>query len=115
MTGDEPVWEIEEGFWCKGLDFYEAHLAPDAVMAFPLPVGILEGDAILDAVDGSTRWEGVLMADRVLRKSGDTCVLIYRATGTREGTDAYTATCTSTYVREDDGWRLLVHHQTPVG
>jgi hypothetical protein len=32
---------------------------------------------------------------------------------TREGTD-YEAVFNSTYVREDGGWRLALHQQTPV-
>lgn len=42
-----------------------------------------------------------------------TVTVAYRARATRDGSPTYSAYCTSTCVRIQDGWRLVQHQQTP--
>lgn len=83
-------------------------------MTFPDPIGILKGEAILEGLKGAPRWEAVEMEERTALKVGDTLVLAYRATGRRKGSAPYVALCSSTYVFQDQAWKLISHQQTPV-
>ena len=111
---DEPdFWEVERGFWLEGAPRFRAWMAKNCVMVFPPPVGIMTRDAILDAVDHMPRWDDVtLSATTLSRVAADAVVLAYHAEGTRTGQAPYRVTCTSTYHRGPDGWRLIQHQHT---
>lgn len=110
---DDP-WQPEKAFWLDGSEFYRDNLAPDAVMVFPEPAGILSGEAIISALKGAARWDVVEMAERGILQTGETLILTYRATGLRGDAAPYHALCSSTYVRSGVGWLLLCHQQTPL-
>ena len=111
---ETTFWEVERGFWLEGAPRFRAWMAKDCVMAFPSPVGIMTGEAILDAVDRMPRWDDVaLSATTFSRVAADAVVLAYRAEGKRAGQDPYRVYCTSTYHRGPDGWRLIQHQHTP--
>ena len=109
------IWDTEQSFWLDGPAFYATHMVPAAQMVFPAPVGILKGEERLGGLDGAPRWDSVEMDERTEATVGDTRVLAYRATGRRGGDAPYLALCSSSYVRQDDGWKLISHQQTPVG
>jgi hypothetical protein len=90
-------------------------MAADALMVFPPPAGILKDEAIVDGLRQGPRWRSVEMTETAETTAGDAVVLAYRAVGQRDGAEPYTAYCSSTYVRGEDGWKLLGHQQTPVG
>lgn len=114
MTVEQTLWTIEKRLWLEGAEFYEAYLAPDAVMVFPFPAGILRGDAIISGLTNGPRWHEIEMSDQNCRREGVTAVLSYRARAWRGKDDpAYEALCASTYLRDGDDWRLMVHQQTP--
>lgn len=112
MTEPE-FWELEEGFWKNGPEYYLSRMANGAVMIFPEPTGILTGKAILDALETGPRWSSVLIDDRTIARDDNTVVLAYRARGIRDAGAPCFATCSSTYVGDGTIWRLLSHHQTP--
>ena len=101
---------------------------PSCVMV--LAGSVLQGEAILNGMDTAPRWDGVQMTDRhgvetedaVVPFLGqgmnaafeDCVVLAYRAAATRKGA-AYAALCSSTWVRQAEGWQLIQHQQTPEG
>jgi hypothetical protein len=96
---DAFAWTMEERFWTGGIAHYGAALHLDCVMAFPAPVGIMSGSAILDSLAGAPRWSEVTFADRAMARIGEgALVLGYRARAIRPGTQPYEAFCTSTYV-----------------
>ncbi|MDO5657177.1 MAG: nuclear transport factor 2 family protein [Paracoccus sp. (in: a-proteobacteria)] len=111
---DDP-WPTEKAFWLDGAGFYRDNLAPDAVMVFPEPVGILSGEAIIAALEGAARWDAVEITQRGALRSGETLILTYHATGQRGDAAPYRALCSSTYGRVGSRWLLLCHQQTPVG
>lgn len=106
------VWTIEHGLWLGRAEFYADHMAPDAIMVFPAPTGILHGDAIIAGMEGAPPWTRVEMDDRVQRIDGDVAVIAYRATGHRDDAPPYRVRCGSTYIRTDR-WRIAAHQQTP--
>lgn len=104
-------WALEENFWLEGPAFYRAHMTRDAEMWFPDRPGALKGQKILDALENTPRWEGVVFDHQKLEVADDRITLRYHATARRDGQDDYTAHCTTTYVREPDGLKLAEHHQ----
>lgn len=113
----KALWQLEEQFWLGSADFYSATLAPDALMVLPQPAGTLDRAATISAIRSGNRWHDVSFEDRHLVPVGTSAaVLAYVASAHRDTSDpAYVAQCTSTYVREDVRWLLVVHHQAPVG
>lgn len=114
MTDTPAIWLTEQSFWLDGPAFFERSMAPEALMVFPAPVGILQGRMILDGLAGAPRWQSVALSDRHMVSRGDTLALAYRATGQRKGDTPYSALCSSTYCRSDDRWMLIAHQQTPL-
>jgi hypothetical protein len=114
MDFDE-LWDAERRFWLDGPDFYDENMAADALMVFPPPVGILRGEAIIAGLRQGPRWSSIEMTETAQTALADTVVLAYRARGQRDGAAPYIASCSSTYVRDGGGWKLLAHQQTPVG
>jgi hypothetical protein len=105
---------MEERFWLDGAEAARTRIADDAVMIFPYPTGILQGEATLEGMKGAPRWRTVRMDDRVFTRRGDVAVLAYRVSAEREGDPIYRALCASTYVDDGGTWRLVSHQQTPL-
>ena len=113
MTDQTDLWQLEESFWLGGAETFRSTMADGAVMVFPYPAGILQGDGIADSVARAPRWRSVLMSERRINLRGNVAVLAYKAEAEREGAPIQTMLCASTYVREEGGWRLVSHQQTP--
>ncbi len=114
MTADDTLWELEERFWTHGADNSRHTTARNAVVVFPYPAGILQGDALWQEPDVAQRWRTVVMSDRHLSRTGDVAVLAYRVSAERSAMPIYEALCTSTYLQDDGAWLRLVHQQTPI-
>lgn len=112
-TGRDLV-QIEHRLWVGGADVYEEHLAEDALLVFPDPVGVLDRAATLAALTGP-RWREVRFDDvRTQRLGADVATLSYAATATREGeSEPYRTRASSVYARVDGRWRLALHQQSP--
>ncbi|MFT6457051.1 MAG: hypothetical protein ACJARR_002758 [Pseudophaeobacter arcticus] len=54
------LWDMEEHFWTSGADHARATTADNAVMIFPYPPGILQGDQIWTHLKQSTGWRSVV-------------------------------------------------------
>jgi hypothetical protein len=107
------LWTIEEALWLEGNDAYRSHMADECLMLFG-SMGILEGAEIIATLENAPRWASVDMNDRHMAVNGQTTVIAYQAVGRREGADPYQALCSSTYVRQDGGWKIVQHQQTPL-
>ena len=103
-------WADEEAWWTLGTAEARRRAHPSCVMAFAH--GVLQGEAIFAALDAAPRWQEVVMTDRRVVEGEDAVVLAYRARARRNGEAPYEAFCTSTWVRQNDGWRLIQHQQT---
>lgn len=115
MDHEQQLWELETQFWLGGVEFYERRLCADARMVFPPPAGVLDRAATLQSVRGA-RWRKVsLDARHLVMPAQHVAVLAYQARAERDQASAYAAQCSSAYVLGADGWRLALHHQTPLG
>lgn len=116
MDDRETLLALEEAFWhaAGDRDAYEQNLAGDAVHVFP-GWGVTDREATLASVAGADPWETVSIEDpRFVALGADVAAIVYEAHATRSGGRAYTAAMTSVYRREDSGWKLVVHQQTPL-
>lgn len=105
-------WADEEAWWTMGAAEARRRMHPSCLMVFPQ--GVMQGEAILAALDAAPRWQSVAMTDRRALETGDLVVLTYRADAERNGRP-YSALCSSTWLRQDGDWRLVQHQQSPVG
>jgi Domain of unknown function (DUF4440) len=112
---DDEAWRLEELFWTGGANRYRSKLDPNCVMAFPDPVGVMTGEAIIQSLQDAPRWSSVIMREQVIRHAGDDIIILgYHAEGRRDGGGSYRAYCTSTYRFDERGWKLVQHQQTPI-
>lgn len=107
------LWDLEERFWTSGADSARSSTAKNAVMIFPYPPGILQGDLIWKHVTQNTGWRTVEMKDRSVAKNDAVAVLAYLVIAEKPGSPIYEALCASTYLLDDSGWLRLSHQQTP--
>lgn len=111
---DETLWDLEERFWTGGLDSARATTAKNAVMIFPYPAGILQGDQIWSRLKPGTSWRSIEMADRSAVRRGALAVLAYRVLAETADVPIYEALCASTYLLDEDEWRRMSHQETPI-
>ena len=114
MALHEELLELEHGFWdaAGDGDFYRRHMAEDGLLL--IPFGILDKEATVAAVEDAAPWTSHQVQDlTVLVHGGAAATLCYRAEADRGG-DVFRAAIASTYRREGEHWRLVVHQQTPL-
>lgn len=115
MTDKDDLWALEERFWTDGADSARTLTAKGAVVVFPYPAGILQGNAVWGDEAVAQRWRSVEISERLVTLKNDIAVLAYHVSAERAGTPIYEALCTSTYLRDDDKWLRMAHQQTPAG
>jgi len=108
------LWDMEEHFWTNGADSARATTATNAVMVFPYPPGILQGDQIWNHLRERTGWRSVQMAERRVTRCGGIAILSYRVSAEKADVPIYKALCASTYLHDEDIWIRISHQQTPV-
>ena len=106
------LWNIEENFWTSGAESARATTATNAVMVFPYPPGILQGDQIWDHLRQRIGWRSVLLAERRVTRCGDIAILTYRVSAEKADVPIYKALCSSTYINDDHTWLRISHQQT---
>ena len=119
MTAGLDPTQLEQDGWAAlskgtGADFYRNVLADDALMV--LPNGVMGRDATIEAFLTAPQWTEFKLDDVQEVTIGPDAVLVtYRATASRGGDEPrYEALMSSVYRRTVDGWRLVLHQQTPV-
>ncbi|MBD3624856.1 MAG: hypothetical protein HUJ24_05650 [Rhodobacteraceae bacterium] len=105
---------MEEHFWTSGADNARATTATNAVMVFPYPPGILQGDQIWTHLRERTGWRSVVMAERRVTRCRDVAILTYRVSAEKPDVLIHKALCASTYLNDDDTWLRISHQQTAV-
>jgi Domain of unknown function (DUF4440) len=116
MPSLDELLALEEGFWraAGSREAYAAHLADDAIHVFPGWGATTDNDRVLQAVETVDPWETFSIDDPTLVKLGEgAAALVYTAHARRAGQDEYVAAMTSVYRLADDGWKLVIHQQTP--
>ena len=117
MSLRDELLGLEEGFWraAGSREAYTAHLADDAVHLFPGWGLTTDNERVLEAVDGVSPWETFSIDDvTVVELGAGAAALVYTARARREGEEEYVAAMTSVYRRDDGGWKLVIHQQTPL-
>ncbi|MCO6381411.1 hypothetical protein [Oceanicola sp. 502str15] len=105
---------MEQHFWTNGADNVRDTTAANAVMIFPHPPGILQGDQIWTHLRDRTGWRSVVMSERRVTRCGDITFLTYRASADKTDLPTYKALCASSYLKDDDKWLRMSHQQTAV-
>ena len=116
MSTLDELLALEEGFWraAGSRDAYAAHLADDAVHVFPGWGATTDNERVLQAVEAVEPWETFSIDDPRLVDLGEgAAALVYTAHARRAGRDEYVAAMTSVYRRAANGWKLVIHQQTP--
>lgn len=108
------LWDMEEHFWTSGADTARATTATNAVMVFPYPPGILQGDQIWTHLRDRTGWHSVVMSERRVTRHHDIAILTCRVSAEKPDMPIYKALCASTYLNDDDTWLRISHQQTAV-
>ena len=111
----EVLWDMEERFWTSGADSARATTATNAVMIFPYPPGILQGDHIWDHLARNTGWRSVKLAQRRVTLCGDIAIITYRVSAEKMDVPIHEALCASTFLHDEDKWLRVSHQQTPIG
>ena len=114
MQADEDLWRLEESLWTSGRDSARAITASGAIMVYPYPLGILQGDAALAHLPADTGWRLIEMAERNVTRQGAVVVLAYRVRAQKDDTPIHEALCASTWFNDAGRWLRLSHQQTPV-
>ena len=95
-----------------GAAFYADLMADDGLMVFPGSV-MTKPEAIA-AIASAQPWSSFELRELRVTSGNDVATVAYEASALR-GDAAYEATMTSTYVRRDGRWRLILHQQSPAG
>ncbi|MRX51774.1 DUF4440 domain-containing protein [Paracoccus sp. S-4012] len=109
----ENRWKAEEAWWTGSTAEARRHTHPAAIMVFAH--AILQGPEIFASLERAPRWTAVTLTDRRATESEDCTVLAYLARARRADGGTYEARCSSTWVRQEAGWRLIQHQQTRPG
>jgi len=122
LTKDEAHFiELERGFWLSDDAFCREHLADNALMVFPRPVGMVGREQIVVMAETATRispelkWAHVEINDvRVSRLSSDVTLILYHAEARHsESEPPYLVSICSVYTNQEGRWKLAFHQQTP--
>lgn len=92
--------------------FYDRILDEHPLMLLPGGMVLDDRRTIVESMSG-TPWSRYTLEDeRCVRPSADVGVVTYAAVADRGGS-SYSALMSSVYVRRPDGWKLVLHQQTP--
>lgn len=112
---DNRVWNFEESLWTGDADQYRALIDDECVMVLPEQPFVLTGAQAIEAVADTPRWTGVTFSEQqIMRPQEGLIAIAYKAVARREGSEGYTAHCTTTMRRiAHEEWRVVQHQQTP--
>lgn len=110
---EQKGWRALSSSGEAAAEFYERVLDGAVVMLLPGGMVLDERPAIVQSMSGQP-WAAYELEDlRVLQPTPDTGVVTYGVVAQREGASDYSALMSSVYVRREDGWKLVLHQQTP--
>jgi hypothetical protein len=111
---EKQGWRALSSEGDAGRRFYRSILRDDAVMLFPGGFR-LEGKQEILASLAAQPWQSwQIEAAQVIALTENASALAYRVTARRQGSEPYVALVSSTYVRSEGEWKLVLHQQTPV-
>lgn len=114
----EELLELERRGWAAlssdgGRAFYASILHAEALMLFPGGLRLEGKEAILESLEARP-WASFEIDEATAIELGPGAgVLAYRVAAARAGAAPYRALISSTYVRVNGAWNLILHQQTP--
>jgi uncharacterized protein YchJ len=112
-TIEDKLYELEQGFWTGGSDFYRKHLDDMCLTVFPEMTALLDREKIAQQV-GDTRWRDLVMTRKgYLSLSADFAIISYEASA-RKADRSYRALVSSGYIQRGKDWKMAFHQQTPL-
>lgn len=112
LTLERDAWGALSTSGDAAAEHYETNLADEILMLLPGGLVVDERRAVIDSMRGEPWQDFEISDERVLQLGDHAAVVAYRAVAHRAG-QRYEALFNSTYVRQDGGWRLALHQQTP--
>jgi hypothetical protein len=117
----EELFELEQAGWralssdpSQAIAFYGTLLDDTVIMLLPAGLRLTDRTEILRTMAGPP-WSRYELSDpHVLVLGRDAAVVTYTVTAQREPAAPYAALVSTSYVRRPQGWRLVVHQQTPI-
>jgi hypothetical protein len=114
MSLQDELLKNEKRLWMEGPDAYRKHISPKCLIAFPAMAGVMTNETVARTVADGPRWnEPEIEVEGLLSLTPEIAILTYRARATMDGRDPYSAIVSSGYEKQDDGWKLFFHQQTP--
>ena len=86
-------------------------MADEGLMVFPGLV--MDKQASLATIRDVAPWLSFQLSDFRITVTDAVGLVTYTAVGQRSGKPKYEAVMSSVYVRRSDGWKLLLHQQSP--
>ena len=103
---------LERRLWLDGPSAFETVMAPDCVMVFPEPVGILDRSDVLASLDRFARWDSVELDSPEWRQPAPNVALLSYQARAKRGESPYNALCSSAYILEGRAWLIVLHQHT---
>lgn len=114
----DELLDLENAGWrslCDGAgsDFYGSIMTPAARMVLAGGT-VMSRDEVIEALVDAPPWSSYAIDDPVIMPiANDSVLLTYTGTGRRDDGDDFTGIMSSTYVRDESGWKLAHYQQTP--
>ena len=110
---DDRIWTFEEGLWTGDAEHYQQCVDEGVVMILPQPPYVHAGQAAIDAVKATPRWDELELSERTVSRPQEGLIVIgYRARASR-GDERYEAYCSSTYRwLSHEHWHVVQHSQS---
>ncbi|MDF1500977.1 MAG: nuclear transport factor 2 family protein [Anaerolineales bacterium] len=117
----DDILELERHGWQAlsaggdaGKMFYEHILREDALMLFPGGMRIQGRQQILESLGGRPWASFEILEPELIDLTPKAKTIVYRVEARREAAPLYEAHISSTYVFEDETWKLVLHQQSQV-
>jgi hypothetical protein len=106
-------WQALSSDGSAAHEFYDRVLDDDPIMLLPGGLVLDQRSHVLASMSGAP-WKSFELEDLDARiVNDDVGIVTYRAIAERRGRGEYVALMASVYVRRADGWKLVLHQQTP--
>ncbi len=115
MSDLDTIWEQERRCWVGGKSYYQEIITEASVYAFPPPMGIFSGAGFVDQMGEDGPCVSVEFKNKNSREFGEAIVLVYEGIGKSADGSLRKSNCSTVWERSVGGWKLAVHHQTPIG
>ena len=110
------LWKIERRVWLKGPQACAKHIHTEALVTPPPPFPTQRAWILFNRAESIRPFDDVAMDARAFTKVGNTLSLTYLASARHKRfSDLYYARCTTTYLLEDECWKVLSHHHDRLG